>query len=117
MRKELIEKRNDLIARADEIVDSAKAEKRELTEAEAEELAEIRDNVRKIVTSLGLEDDIEELKMDESRECGDKERQQEQKVDVEEMERRQFENYLRGRVIHERTGELSPSTPPATQTS
>ena len=47
MSKELVEKKNDLITRAEEVLNQAKAEQRELTEAEAEELAEIRDNVRK----------------------------------------------------------------------
>ena len=49
MEKELIEKKNDYITRADEVLNKAKEEKRELTEAEAEELAEIRDNVRRIM--------------------------------------------------------------------
>ena len=113
MRKELIEKKNDLITRADEIVAKAKAETRELTDDEAAELAEIRDNVRKIVKSMGLEDDIEEMKLDEARECGEQEKREQAKESVEEMETRAFENYLRGRAIHERAGELTPSTDPA----
>ena len=47
-RKGMIEKKNDLITRAEEIVNAADAEKRELTEDEAMELAEIRDDVKKI---------------------------------------------------------------------
>lgn len=113
MRKELIEKKNDLITRADEIVAKAKAETRELTDDEAAELAEIRDNVRKIVKSMGLEDDIEEMKLDEARECGEQEKREQAKESVEEMETRAFENFLRGKAIHERTGELTPSTDPA----
>lgn len=113
MRKELIEKKNDLITRADEIVAKAKAETRELTDDEAAELAEIRDNVRKIVKSMGLEDDIEEMKLDEARECGEQEKREQEKESVEEMETRAFENFLRGRAIHERAGELTPSTDPA----
>lgn len=113
MRKELIEKKNDLITRADEIVAKAKAETRELTDDEAAELAEIRDNVRKIVKSMGLEDDIEEMKLDEARECGEQEKREQAKESVEEMETRAFENFLRGRTIHERAGELTPSTDPA----
>lgn len=113
MRKELIEKKNDLITRADEIVEKAKAETRELTDDEAAELAEIRDNVRKIVKSMGLEDDIEEMKLDEARECGEQEKREQAKESVEEMETRAFENYLRGKVVHEREGELTPSIDPA----
>lgn len=113
MRKELLEKKKDLITRADEILEKAKAETRELTDDEAAELAEIRDNVRKIVKAMGLEDDIEELKMDDARACGDQEKREQEKQTVEEQERNAFENYLRNRVVHERSGELSPSTDPA----
>ena len=56
--KALIEKKNDLITRAEEVLNLAKAELRELTEDEAAELAEIRDNVRKILETLQLEDDF-----------------------------------------------------------
>ena len=113
MRKDLLEKKKDLITRADEILDKAKAETRELTDDEAAELAEIRDNVRKIVKAMGLEDDIEELKMDDARACGEQEKREKEEQTVEEHERNAFENYLRNRVIHEREGELSPSTDPA----
>ena len=40
-----MEKKNDLITRAEEVLNNAKAQTRELTEDEAMELAEIRDNV------------------------------------------------------------------------
>ena len=113
MRKDLLEKKKDLITRADEILDKAKAETRELTDDEAAELAEIRDNVRKIVKAMGLEDDIEELKLDDARACDEQEKRAQDEQTVEEQERNAFENYLRNRVIHERSGELSPSTDPA----
>ena len=48
MSKILEEKKNDLITRAEEILNTAETEKRELTEDEAMELAEIRDDVKKI---------------------------------------------------------------------
>ena len=59
--KELIEKKNDLITRAEDVLNTAKTEKRELTEAEAAELAEIRDNVRRIMETLKLDDDFREI--------------------------------------------------------
>ena len=59
--KELEEKKNDLITRAEETLNKAKEEKRELTEDEAAELAEIRDNVRKIIDTLKLDDDFQKL--------------------------------------------------------
>ena len=52
--KELQEKRNDLITRAEEILGSAKKECRELTPDEMQELAEIRDDVRKIKEAMEL---------------------------------------------------------------
>ena len=63
--KKMEEKKNDLITRAEEVINKAKMEERELTPDEAQELAEIRDDVRKIKETLGLMDDID-------RECGDK---------------------------------------------
>ena len=114
--KELIEKKNDLITRAEDVLNLAKAEKRELTEAEAEELAEIRDNVRKIVATLKLDDDFREMAdMEEKKEDAPKEEEkemteQEKIMEKEVQETRAFENFVRGRVIHERAGELTPAT-------
>lgn len=110
--KELLEKKNDLITRAEETLNKAKAEKRELTDAEMAELAEIRDNVRKIVKALDLDDFFdregrmgsrrpekstvstaeESMEPDERASCGQ-----------EVKERRAFEDYIRGRVTNERT--------------
>ena len=58
-RKGMIERKNDLITRAEEIVNTADAEKRELTEDEAMELAEIRDDVKKIKEKLMMMDEID----------------------------------------------------------
>lgn len=116
--KELIEKKNDLITRAEEVLNLAKSETRELTEAEAEELAEIRDNVRKIVETLKLDEDFREIEKMEVKE-DDTPTEEEVKEEVVEekrmieqeiMERNAFENYLRGRVVQERAGELTPAT-------
>jgi len=116
MRKELVEKRNDLITRAEDVLNVAKEEKRELTEDEAAELAEIRDNVRKIVESLKLEDEISEMAEMEVKE-DDTPTEEKEEVTVEEekraieiQEREAFENFIRGKVIHERAGELTPAT-------
>lgn len=112
--KELIEKKNDLITRAEDVLNTAKTEKRELTEDEAAELAEIRDNVRKIIETLKLDDDFR--KLDEMKVKEDAEPKEETEVKVEEratetekMEREQFENTIRGFIVHERAGELSPT--------
>ena len=111
--KALIEKRNDLLTRAEDVLNLAKEETRELTEAEAEELAEIRDNVRKIVKTLELEEEFKgmekmEVKKDET--PVEEEKTVEEKVEEEKTDEiRAFENFLRGKVIHERAGELSPA--------
>lgn len=116
--KDLVEKKNDLITRAEEVIKVAKAEKRELTEAEAAKLAEIRDNVRRIVRHLELVNDIDELDRagrKENVDGGDKIMKEETKTEFQEQraieiqERQAFENYIRGYVVHERVGELTPT--------
>lgn len=113
--KDLVEKKNDLITRAEAVINTAKTEKRELTEAEAAELAEIRDNVRRIVKHLELVDDIDELDRMGRKGEGEKVMEKETTKEVEEtraieiQERQAFENYIRGFVVHERAGELTPT--------
>ena len=102
MRKSLVEKKNDLIQRAEEVLATAKAEERELTDAEMAEIAEIRDNVRKIVKSMGLEDDINELSMEEE---GEKEEMSEEARSIEKQEEEEFLEILR----NERASNLSPA--------
>ena len=115
MSKELSEKKNDLITRAEDVLSKAKEEKRELTEAEAEELAEIRDNVRKIVATLKLEDDFQELEgMEEKKEDvveGEVMTEEEKQKQIEAEERRAFDEYIRkGTEMNLRAGEVSPAT-------
>lgn len=101
MEKELMEKKNDLITRAEEVLNKAKMEKRELTDAEAQELAEIRDNVRRIVKTLGIKEDfdkMEERKPDDTK--------TEVEIEKEVQETRAFENYIRGVVTNERATNL-----------
>ena len=104
MSKEMMEKKNDLITRAEAVLDKAKQEKRELTDAEAAELAEIRDNVRKIVEFMKLDDDFRELGgMEKKPEKEETEvTEEEKKKVVEEQEQRAFESYIRGIVLNER---------------
>lgn len=107
MEKELNEKKNDLITRAEEVLNKAKEEKRELTEAEAEELAEIRDNVRRIIKTLGIKEDFDKL------EGGEKpmdEKVTEVEVEKEERalnEEKAFANYIRGVVTNERASNMT----------
>lgn len=111
MEKELNERKNDLITRAEETLNKAKAEKRELTEAEAEELAEIRDNVRRIMKTLELKGEFDKMegneiekeslpKDEEERKCGDKE---ERALNEEKA----FADYIRGVVTNERATNMT----------
>lgn len=98
--KQLTEQKNDLITRAEDIVGKAETETRELTEDEAAELAEIRDDVRKIKEQLGLVKEVKEMDKEapkpevEIEADGDKE--------VEVNETRAFEGYLRSEMLNER---------------
>ena len=117
-RKASEEKKNDLITRAEAVVNKAKEEKRELTSDEMQELAEIRDDVKKIKEALGLDDDYRALEDAEPKAdnepkegeemntnaCGDQEKREleQRAVDEEKM----FESYLRDR-LNERTNNMT----------
>lgn len=108
--KGLTEKKNDLITRAEEILGDAEAKKRELTDDEAQELAEIRDDVRKIKEALKIADELHEEKKELKEEGtpADGARATEKKEDKakEEAEVRAFDNYLRG-VVNQRANNLT----------
>lgn len=113
MEKELIEKKNDYITRADEVLNKAKEEKRELTEAEAEELAEIRDNVRRIMKTLELKGEFDKMEGQAVEKEGFPKDEQKTEVEIEKEERalaeeKEFELYLRGKV-NERATNLTPA--------
>ena len=108
--KELIEKQNDLLTRAEATLNKAKEEKRELTPDEMQELAEIRDDIRRIKEMLKLDDDFKELgKEVKENSCGGKKRSEEE-IKQEQADEYAFENYLRGYKVHERAGELAPAS-------
>ena len=115
--KAQIEKKNDLIKKAESIVNLAETEKRELTDAEAQELAEIRDDVKKIKDMLEMMGEL-----DDARACGGKlEKKEDAKTDLEECEakpdekarelaeKRSFEAYIRGQVLNTRDTNLTES--------
>lgn len=116
MSKILEERKNDLITRAEALV--KEAEVRELTDDEAQELAEIRDDVKKIKEALGLEDEMREIleseaeakkdnvpteeeNMNTERACEEEKRALEQRAVAEE---KAFEAYIRN-IYNERTAE------------
>lgn len=106
--KAQIEKKNDLIKKAESIVNLAETEKRELTDAEAQELAEIRADVKKIKDMLEMMGEL-----DDARACGGKLEKKEAGAEAEAdakpddqarelAERRSFEAYVRGKVLETR---------------
>lgn len=119
MLKQLKEKQRSLITRADEILAEAKTQNRELTDAEAQELAEIRDNVKFIKDRIELIGDVEGL----DRECGDKpaaaaapvaEDKKEEDAEVAKREERSFEVFIRGAAMQLRD---DASASPLTKTA
>ena len=105
--KNLVELKNDKINQAEKILADADVNKRELTEEEAAELAEIRDDVKRIKEALKIGDELDDSKEKQPKQeptpdgGGDKQPTQEQ------QDARAFENFIRGRVVHERAGELT----------
>jgi len=103
--KGLEEKKNDLITRAEEILNDAETNKRELTDDEAQELAEIRDDVRKIKEALKIHDELKEEKKELKEEAADDAAEAQAMKEAackEEADRRAFEAYVRGVVLNER---------------
>ena len=96
--KGLVEKKNDLITRCEEILNDAETNKRELTDAEAQEIAEIRDDVRKIKEALKIADEIKE----EKKEVKEEAEAMNEAACGEQADRRAFEAYVRGVVLNER---------------
>lgn len=104
--KNLMELKNDKIEKAEKILADAEVNKRELTEDEAAELAEIRDDVKRIKEALKIGDELDDSK-DKKPKPEPAPAGGEPKPTQEQQERRAFENYIRGRIVHERAGELT----------
>jgi HK97 family phage major capsid protein len=118
MRKDLVEKVNDLMAKADAKLNAAKLEKRELTPDEMQELAEIRDDVMRIKKALGLEkefDDMRELEAKpdatptegDERACGDDKKRAVEEAEKAAAEERAFEAYIRGKAMNSRDTDVN----------
>lgn len=100
--KQLTEQKNDLITRAEDIVSKAEVETRELTEDEAAELAEIRDDVRKIKEQLGLVKEVKEMDKEAPEVKPEVEVEADGDKEIEVKETRAFEAYLRSELFNER---------------
>lgn len=110
--KELNEQKNDLLTRAEEVLDSAKAEKRELTADEVSELTDIKERVRSITETISLDEEMRglmEKKVDNEpkEECIMTEENKRSLEETKELERNAFENFIRGKIVNERAGEMS----------
>jgi HK97 family phage major capsid protein len=106
--KELKEKKNDLITKAENLLKKAEMEKRELTEDEAAELAEIRDNVKRIKDTLEAKGFFDEEGMEEApaeEAPADEKRAMETRA---AEERKEFETYIRN-TFNERANNLTPA--------
>ena len=105
MSKMLEEKKNDLITRAETVIQTAQAETRELTEDERADLEAIKAEVESIKATLKLEDDVAEMAEMEKKDEGENPRAEEEQEEnmenksVEEMEKRAFEDYIRGYAL------------------
>lgn len=106
--KNMIERKNERITRAEEILKGAETEKRELTDDEAAELAEIRDDVQKIKAALKINDELgadDKQPKEEAKPMAD---DTDKPQDNAQRELRAFEAYLRGdKLMQERAGELT----------
>jgi HK97 family phage major capsid protein len=115
MSKYLKEKQNDLLTRAETVLNKAKEEKRELTDAEAQELAEIKDDVRRIKETLKMDDDFREMKEMEKKLDGEEPKEdttvevkEETRtraydgVEVDEAEYRAFDAFIRDKALNTR---------------
>ena len=114
-KKELIEKRNALATRAEEL--GRENETRELTVAEMAELAEIRDSIRDIKRKLGIADKVDAIAREATpatrEEKKEEEKKEEEKTEdekaVEAEETRSFEAFIRSEALNLRD-DVTPLT-------
>jgi len=96
--KEMLERQNDLKTQAEEIVNTAKAENRAVTEEEKASFDNIMQEINNIENTLQMEEEINNMEV--------KEIKRDENISVEAKEEKLFENYIRGVVTN--TGEMTP---------
>ena len=106
MSKALEEKRNDLITRAEEVLNKAKTEERALTEDEMKEIEGCRDEIRSIKETLKLDEEIrgeQKMVIKDDKKEGEKKLMtaEEQTRAIEEKETKDFEAYVRANALGE----------------
>lgn len=96
--KKLTEQKNDLITRAEEIVNTAEAENRDLTTAEMAEVNQIRAEVDGVKAQIKTRNDVDEMGKDaaEATEADKPAEEPAEDKATEEAEERAFDAHLRG---------------------
>lgn len=111
--KAQIEKKNDLISRAKDIVKQAETEERMLSEEEAKEISNIKDELKVITERLNVLGEINEMEEKEVKQDNTPLESEVNKMSENEQreiqETKAFENFIRGYAVHERSGELTPA--------
>ena len=111
--KAQIEKKNDLISRAKDIVKQAETEERMLSEEEAKEISNIKDELKVITERLNVLGEISEMEEKEVKQDNTPVENEVNKMSENEQreikETKAFENFIRGYAVHERAGELTPA--------
>lgn len=97
--KALYEKRNEKVAEMEEIVNTAKAENRVINEADTEKFNNLKKEVDEIDNTISMNETIKKMgvtKVVEDKTTLSFEDEEKKKKEIEQKERKQFENYLRG---------------------
>ena len=89
--KELIENRNTKVSKMEEIVNAAKAENRVITEEEAKEFKNLENEVKNIDNTLSMNEAVNKMGLKKVPDTN-------AELSVEDKERKQFENAIRGIV-------------------
>lgn len=103
--KALIEKRNVLVAKMQEIVDAAGKETRAFTDDENKQYADYKAEVEKLDETIKAYKETRDLDEKNPAEEGSEQKEQRSKEEAEELEERAFEDYIRGTLTEERAAD------------
>ena len=103
--KALIEKRNALISKMQEIVDVAGKETRAFTDDENKQYADYKSEVEKLDETIKAYKETRDLDEKTPAEEDGEQKEQRNKEEAEEIEERTFEDYIRGTLTEERAAD------------
>lgn len=103
--KALIEKRNALVTKMQEIVDAAGKETRAFTDDENKQYADYKAEVEKLDETIKAYKETRDLDEKTPAEEDGEQKEQRNKEEAEELEERAFEDYLRGTLTEERAAD------------